>query len=89
MPNAIEVLEEGGLITIDKAAEMLSVHRRTVQRYIQAGRLTVADRIQYVVFLDADEVEKMTPPWEGRAQRGVGGSTNSWYDPFNIGYRRA
>ena len=85
MSKAIKVLEDGGLITIDKAAEMLSVHRRTVQRYIQAGRLSVADRIQYVVFLDVDEVEKMTPTWEGRSQAGVGGSTNRWYDPFNIG----
>jgi len=85
MTNAIEVLESGGLITIDKAAEILSVHRRTVQRYIHSGRLTVADRIQYVVFLSADEVEKMTPEWEGSTQTGVGGSTNSWYDPFNIG----
>lgn len=85
MGKAIRLLEVGGLVTLDKAAEMLSVHRRTVQRYIQSGRLDVVDRIQYVVFLDVDEVEKMTPTWEGNTQAGVGGSTNRWCDPFNIG----
>lgn len=60
MSECIKILKDEGYITIDAAAEMVGCHRRTIQRWIDQGRLSLVDRIQYVGFLAADEVEKIS-----------------------------
>lgn len=87
MSRALKILEDGGLITIDGVASILNVHRRTVQRWIRSGKLTVVDRVQYVPFIDVEEVRKMMPHQPGKSQWGILGGSHSrysLYDPFNI-----
>lgn len=85
MSECIKILKDEGYITIDVAAEMVGCHRRTIQRWVDQGRLSVVDRIQYVAFLSEDEVKKISRR-QGSNQRDKGRPPwgNAKVDAFDI-----
>lgn len=61
----LNALSEGGLITIDEAAEMLSVHRVSVHNFIKKGLLKVKVRTFRRFYLDKEDVGNL------QAERGM------------------
>jgi len=62
----LNALAEGGLITIDEAAEMLRVHRVSVHNFINKGLLKVKVHTFRRFYLDKEDVENL------QAERGRG-----------------
>ena len=57
--------------TVRQAAEILGVHRRTIQRYAREGNLTAIYQSRRRVRYDLDEVERLASEgiqlWDGEA----------------------
>lgn len=49
-------------LTLTEAADAIGVHRRTLERYIKAGRLTAYRVGPRLVRVDPDEVEALLVP---------------------------
>jgi excisionase family DNA binding protein len=58
-------MEPGKLLSLDEVADQCGVSRRTVERWIEAGRLKVARFSARLVRVHADEVRRLVDQAQG------------------------